>query len=132
MATKAQVKALAKKLGVELKDCGNDHYIIDAPAGKVFDSTFTHYISLNADDCTMSELWASALSDMDYGLSDCTIAGCEICAEAAAKPKPIRYYKHRPSAHRAARDAMAKDAGELYAVAWSADGGWFIEKLEAK
>lgn len=133
MATKSQVKALAKKLGVELSEPGATSYIIDAPHGKVFDSTFTHYISYDSDNAeSMSELWASVLNDLEYGLLDCTTAACENCAESAAKPKVVRYYKHRPSAHRAAREANAKEAGEIYAVAWQADAGWFIEKLEAR
>ena len=128
MATKAQVKAACKRTGVQLSEEGYSIIALDAPYGKIFDSTITHYITYDSEiGDRMSDLWAAALSDIEFGIVDCKTENCEICESNDLKPEAITYYKHRPSACRAARRAEASDGGS-YKVIQDSELGYFIKK----
>lgn len=130
MATKASIKAAVKKLGGTMEELAGS-YFIDAPAGKVWDSTLNHTLNYAPqEDAPASRIWAEAENDISYGLSACNRAGCDVCPEFKAKQaKPSSYYKHRPSAQRAARDAR-EATGQRYIVLYDTFSGWFISPAE--
>lgn len=130
MATKASIKAAVKKLGGTMEELSGAIFI-DAPAGKLWDATINHTLNYTIeDDFPMSRLWAEAENDLSYGLMDCDREDCDICPEFKAKQaKPSSYYKHRPSAQRAARDAR-EATGQRYIVLHDTFSGWFISPAE--
>ncbi|MEM3452125.1 MAG: hypothetical protein QW835_00665 [Candidatus Hadarchaeum sp.] len=73
-----KIKALAEKLGCTIKE---DFEVIqmDAPPGKIFVATGTHYIDHYYNPGFKSDAWWCVEQDLKAGLEDCTDPFCEIC-----------------------------------------------------
>lgn len=83
MATLYQVKAEAKKLGVDVDDwkIGSGHGCdCRTPKGKIFAANFLHSICEETNRPWKPD-YAHILERLEMGLEDCPDIDCEICCE---------------------------------------------------
>lgn len=92
-ATKAQVEALAKKLGVEVDDETDDRYVmmfLYTPKGLRFKSTNCHTAATSFSRAQPGEPsdqwsgkkpegWGYCMADLEFGVEECDNPNCGYC-----------------------------------------------------
>lgn len=57
---------------------------LDAPAGRVFAAGDSHTLSITYYS-ERSEAWVELAADLALGYDECSIEGCEVCAESGGR-----------------------------------------------
>ncbi len=83
-----------KSLGVMLLDCGNV-LRVDAPNGKVFESTGLHYLDFYLDGWLQTHIdaYRELLGQLKGGLAECDNKQCEVCEEALSFDEAEKLYQ---------------------------------------
>ena len=92
MKNKSIIKC--KSLGVMLLDCGNV-LRVDAPYGKVFESTSLHYLDIYFDGWLRedTDAFRELLGQLEGGLTECDDNQCEICEETLSFEEAEKLYQ---------------------------------------